>query len=63
MKPPVSSPQLAPADEYDVDHGNSDVRWEQTARYGYNPNPALPNFYLAVTIDLPDLGSIYWQYV
>ena len=34
-------------------------RWAQTANYGYSPNPALPNTFMAVAMDLPDFNSPY----
>jgi len=34
-------------------------RWAQTANYGYSPNPALPNTFMAVAMDLPDFSSPY----
>ncbi|KAK7476215.1 hypothetical protein BaRGS_00032569 [Batillaria attramentaria] len=34
-------------------------RMAQTANYGYSPNPALPNTFMAVAMDLPDFDSPY----
>ncbi|ESO83284.1 hypothetical protein LOTGIDRAFT_169504 [Lottia gigantea] len=31
-----------------------DLRWSQTAKVGYLPNPTLPNTFLAITFDLPE---------
>ncbi|XP_003728359.2 sialate O-acetylesterase isoform X1 [Strongylocentrotus purpuratus] len=33
------------------------LRWHQTADYGYVPNPLMPDVFMAVAIDLPDLKS------
>ncbi|BFZ09705.1 hypothetical protein BsWGS_12744 [Bradybaena similaris] len=40
-------------------HGFPDIRWHQTADYGYVPNPKMPNTFMAVTIDLPDFNSTH----
>ncbi|KAL4233116.1 hypothetical protein ACF0H5_007801 [Mactra antiquata] len=37
--------------------GFPDLRWSQTAKYGYVPNPLLPNVFMAVAMDLPDFDS------
>ena len=34
-----------------------DLRWSQTAKYGYAPNPTLQNVFMAVAMDLPDFQS------
>jgi len=34
--------------------GYGGLRWSQTASFGYAPNPALPNVFLAVSVDTPD---------
>ncbi|XP_072024346.1 sialate O-acetylesterase-like isoform X3 [Amphiura filiformis] len=33
------------------------LRWHQTTDYGYAPNPAMPNVFMATALDLPDLQS------
>ena len=33
------------------------VRWGQTADYGYVPNPAMPNTFMSVAVDLGDANS------
>ncbi|KAL7400798.1 hypothetical protein ABVT39_017977 [Epinephelus coioides] len=33
------------------------VRWHQTADFGYVPNERMPNTFMAVALDLPDPGS------
>ncbi|XP_057307116.1 sialate O-acetylesterase-like [Hydractinia symbiolongicarpus] len=38
-------------------HGFPVIRWQQTAEYGYVPNPKLPNTFMAVALDLPDNKS------
>ena len=43
--------------------GYPDIRWAQTAGYGYTPNDILPNVFLAVSLDLPDPDSPYGSYV
>jgi len=35
------------------------LRWHQTADYGYAPNEAMPNTFMAVALDLPDDDSPY----
>nr|KAG5691595.1 hypothetical protein BaRGS_023723 [Batillaria attramentaria] len=35
------------------------AKMAQTANYGYSPNPALPNTFMAVAMDLPDFDSPY----
>ncbi|KAK7474786.1 hypothetical protein BaRGS_00033967 [Batillaria attramentaria] len=37
--------------------GFPDVRWHQTADYGYVPNPRMKNVFMAVAMDLPDFTS------
>ena len=52
-------PQLAGNVHNDVIGGFPGERWAQTANYGYSPNPALPNTFMAVAMDLPDFNSPY----
>ncbi|XP_055957670.1 sialate O-acetylesterase [Patella vulgata] len=33
------------------------IRWSQTAKYGYAPNPKMPYTFMAVAMDLPDFKS------
>ncbi|XP_070190149.1 sialate O-acetylesterase-like [Littorina saxatilis] len=33
------------------------LRWAQTVGYGYSPNPALPDTFMAVAMDLKDVGT------
>ena len=42
-----------------TDHGFAGIRWSQTASYGYVPNPALQNVFMAVAMDLGDPQSPY----
>lgn len=37
--------------------GYADIRWKQTAKYGFLPNHLMPSTFLAVTIDLPETNS------
>ena len=39
--------------------GFPDIRWAQTANYGYVPNARLQNVFMAVAIDLGDPTSPY----
>ncbi|KAL3884165.1 hypothetical protein ACJMK2_030385 [Sinanodonta woodiana] len=39
--------------------GFPDLRWAQTANYGYVPNTNLPNVFMSVAMDLPDFASPY----
>ena len=48
--------QLAPNKKtaVPITRGIPDLRWAQTAEYGYTPNPVLKRTFLAVAVDLPD---------
>ncbi|PVD28307.1 hypothetical protein C0Q70_10894 [Pomacea canaliculata] len=50
---------LAPDRSSDIRVGFPDIRWHQTADYGYVPNFRMPNVFMSVAIDLPDFDSIY----
>lgn len=39
--------------------GFPDIRWHQTADYGYVPNPRMQNVFMAVAMDLPDFTSVW----
>ncbi|XP_025099666.1 sialate O-acetylesterase-like [Pomacea canaliculata] len=56
---PFGFVQLAPDRSSDVRVGFPDIRWHQTADYGYVPNPRMPNVFMSVAIDLPDFNSTY----
>ena len=43
--------------------GFPDLRWAQTAKYGYVPNQRLRNVFMAVAMDLPDFNSPFGLYV
>nr|XP_054748455.1 sialate O-acetylesterase-like [Lytechinus pictus] len=43
--------------EYPGNANFTALRWHQTADYGYVPNPLMPDVFMAVAIDLPDLKS------
>ena len=52
--------QLAPTGTTNVTVGVfPQVRWSQTASYGYTPNPKMMNVFMAVAIDLGDPTSPY----
>jgi len=40
-------------------YGYTDIRWRQTANYGFVPNPHLQKVFMAVAMDLPDLNSTH----
>ncbi|WAR15455.1 SIAE-like protein [Mya arenaria] len=54
-----TSQQLAPNANKTIHAGFTDLRWAQTASYGYVPNPTLRNVFMAVAMDLPDFHSPY----
>jgi len=56
---PFGQVQLAPNSPNNIVAGFADVRWYQTDTYGYNPNPNMIRFFMAVAIDLPDFDSPY----
>ena len=43
-----------PGDPLSPVFGYAGLRWSQTAGYGYAPNPAMPNTFMAVSYDTPD---------
>jgi len=38
-------------------HSYAGIRWAQTASYGYVPNPAMPNVFMASAVDIGQAGS------
>ena len=42
-------------DQYSNAFGYGGIRWAQTAGYGYSPNPAMPNVFMATVYDTPDV--------
>ncbi|WAR02031.1 SIAE-like protein [Mya arenaria] len=48
---------LAPFRNGSSSLGFSEIRWAQTANYGYVPNPSLSAVFMAVAMDLPDFES------
>ncbi|KAK3600186.1 hypothetical protein CHS0354_001901 [Potamilus streckersoni] len=46
----------------DSNRGFPDLRWAQTANYGYVPNAQLPNVFMSVAMDLPDFHSPYGSF-
>ncbi|KAL4224757.1 hypothetical protein ACF0H5_015454 [Mactra antiquata] len=45
--------------DHTISTGFTDIRWHQTADYGYVPNHRLRNVFMAVAMDLPDFTSPY----
>ncbi|XP_046574663.1 sialate O-acetylesterase-like [Haliotis rubra] len=57
---PFGFVQLAPWRDNDtITTGFTDIRWHQTADYGYVPNDRMKNTFMAVAMDLPDFTSPY----
>lgn len=57
---PVGIVQLAPNRESShLTYGYTDIRWRQTANYGFVPNPLLKKAFMASAIDLPDINSTH----
>ncbi|XP_071113687.1 sialate O-acetylesterase-like isoform X1 [Haliotis cracherodii] len=57
---PFGFVQLAPYRNNDtITTGFTDIRWHQTADYGYVPNARMKNTFMAVAMDLPDFSSPY----
>ncbi|XP_052802059.1 sialate O-acetylesterase-like [Mya arenaria] len=54
---PFGFVQLAPFRNGSSSLGFSEIRWAQTANYGYVPNPSLSAVFMAVAMDLPDFES------
>jgi len=42
---------------YQTTVGFPDIRWHQSADYGYVPNHRMKNVFMAVAMDLPDFLS------
>ncbi|KAH3740767.1 hypothetical protein DPMN_047478 [Dreissena polymorpha] len=58
-KLPFGFVQLAPNANKTIHSGWPDLRWSQTAGYGYVPNPSLSDVFMSVAMDLPDFNSPY----
>ncbi|XP_012942504.1 sialate O-acetylesterase [Aplysia californica] len=58
---PFGFVQLAPFNRHPpvITVGYPDIRWHQTADYGYVPNPKMPKVFMAVALDLPHFNSTY----
>ncbi|XP_053397524.1 sialate O-acetylesterase-like isoform X2 [Mercenaria mercenaria] len=56
---PFGFVQLAAVKNQTIRVAMPDLRWAQTAGYGYVPNPVLQNVFMAVAMDLPDYASPY----
>ena len=56
--------QLGPNEDIENGrYGYPELRWQQTANYGYVPNPLLRKSFMAVAIDLPATNSTVDRYV
>lgn len=51
---PVYNSPLDPLNPFSDRFGFAGLRWSQSAGYGYAPNPAQPNVFMAVSVDTPD---------
>ncbi|XP_045171966.1 sialate O-acetylesterase-like isoform X2 [Mercenaria mercenaria] len=57
---PFGFVQLAPwRNDSTIEKGFPDIRWHQTADFGYVPNYRMPKTFMAVAVDLPDFTSPY----
>ncbi|KAG9348531.1 hypothetical protein JZ751_002267 [Albula glossodonta] len=54
---PFGFVQLSTFQKISRNNGFPDIRWHQTADYGFAPNPRMKNTFMAVALDLPDEGS------
>ena len=43
-----------PGDDYSPQFGYAGLRWSQSAGYGFTPNMAQPNVFMATSVDTPD---------
>lgn len=44
------------------DYGFPEIRWHQTADFGFVPNLKMPNTFMAVAMDLCDRDSPFGRY-
>lgn len=56
---PFGFVQLGPLGKDFEINGFPELRWKQTAKYGFVPNPKMHNTFMAVAMDLLDLKSPY----
>ncbi|XP_071115470.1 sialate O-acetylesterase-like [Haliotis cracherodii] len=56
---PFGFVQLAANRPDSADPGFPEIRWHQTADYGFVPNPRMKNVFMSVAMDLPDFASPY----
>ncbi|XP_033833264.2 sialate O-acetylesterase [Periophthalmus magnuspinnatus] len=56
---PFGFVQLSTYKRHSTDDGFPEIRWHQTADYGFVPNPRMMNTFMAVAMDLPDETSPY----
>ncbi|KAJ8400354.1 hypothetical protein AAFF_G00397370 [Aldrovandia affinis] len=54
---PFGFVQLSTNQKGSQSKGFPNLRWNQTAGYGFAPNPRMKNTFMAVALDLPDEGS------
>ncbi|KAJ8368838.1 hypothetical protein SKAU_G00088660 [Synaphobranchus kaupii] len=54
---PFGFAQLCTHSRTGKDEGFPELRWHQSADYGFTPNPRMKNTFMAVTLDLPDYKS------
>lgn len=46
-----------------LNDGLPQIRWHQTADFGYVPNQRMPNTFMAVSVDLCDRNSPFGRWV
>ncbi|KAM7413459.1 hypothetical protein PAMA_020720 [Pampus argenteus] len=56
---PFGFVQLSTNQKGSLDDGFPDIRWHQTADFGFAPNPRMKRTFMAVALDLPDAYSPY----
>ncbi|KAK3097695.1 hypothetical protein FSP39_012205 [Pinctada imbricata] len=55
---PFGFVQIGPDEgDYSLDDGFPDIRWHQTADYGFVPNPKMKNTFMAVAMDMSDFAT------
>ncbi|XP_067675872.1 sialate O-acetylesterase-like [Haliotis asinina] len=57
---PFGFVQLGPMNPDPPTSGFPEIRWHQTADYGYVPNPKMEKTFMAVAMDLADFTSPWW---
>ncbi|XP_026171215.1 sialate O-acetylesterase [Mastacembelus armatus] len=56
---PFGFVQLSTYQKESTDNGFPEIRWHQTADFGFVPNPRMKQTFMAVALDLPDATSPY----